>query len=191
MQMEIRTGDEKTSRRWTRAEYQRLLDVGVFREGERLELLDGEILVMSPQGSRHATIVAAAAKALEGIFGSGVHIRQHSPIALDDKSEPEPDVFVVRGEQRDYLEQHPGPQEILLVLEVSDSSRAFDLGSKALAYARNGIREYWVSDLEERTLVVHREPTASGYASITRLTAPATVTPTSISRACAVSDLLP
>src|SRR5437867_4329816 len=96
-------------RRWTRQEYDRMVEAGVLAPGERAELIDGEVLAMTPQGSLHATAVRLAEEALRAAFGAGYDIRVQMPLALDPSSEPEPDVAVVRGSPRDYRDAHPAP----------------------------------------------------------------------------------
>jgi Uma2 family endonuclease len=186
---------EKT-RRWRRIEYDRLVDLGMFA-GERLELLDGALVVREPQGSAHAAIVAHIGQMLAAAFGPGWHPRLHAPLALDDDSEPEPDVALVAGEPRDYIGAHP--TTAALVVEVADSSLRLDRRLKAGLYARAGVREYWIVNLAEITLEVHRDPEPAAHApsgwayrSIQSLAAPATVSPLVAPRATIpVADLLP
>jgi len=146
---------------WSRSEYERVVESGGFAPDSRVELLDGEIVDMSPQKSAHATAVGLVEAALRGCFVEACHVRAQKPFALDDRSEPEPDVAVVRGLLRDYADAHPS--SALLIVEVADSSLAFDRGNKATAYARNGIAEYWVLNLREQVLEVHRMPESMGY----------------------------
>jgi Uma2 family endonuclease len=116
-------------RRWTRAEYDRLIDLGVFRPGEHLELLGGQLVVSEPQGTLHATAVGLVEDALRASFGSGWVVRVQMPVALDDESEPEPDVAVVPGTRYDYMTSHPARPALLV--EVAESSLADDRGAKA------------------------------------------------------------
>jgi Uma2 family endonuclease len=154
-------------RRWTRDEYYRAWEAGIFGPEERLELLDGEILQrMGPQPP-HATAVSKTAHVLATAFGPGCYARQQSPITLHDQSEPEPDVLIVPGTPDDYAARHPGPQDALLLVEISDTTLRLDQGRKQRAYARAGIPEYWVVNLTVRRLHVYREPTGSGYRSVT------------------------
>jgi Uma2 family endonuclease len=95
------------TRRWTRVEYERLIELGVFRAGERLELLDGQLVVREPQGSRHAAAIRRATAALRRAVGDNWQIDSQLPIALDDASEPEPDISVVRYEPGAYVDAHP------------------------------------------------------------------------------------
>jgi len=185
-----------TTRRWRRVEYERLVELGIF-SGERLELLDGLLVVREPQGSAHAAIVAHIGRLLESAFGSGWHARLHAPVALDDDSEPEPDVAMVAGEPRDYVSGHPSIA--VLVVEVADSSLRLDRRFKSGLYARAGVREYWIANLVDGAVEVYRapEPAAEAahgwrYRSVDVLRPPATVTPLTAPRAAIpVVDLLP
>jgi Uma2 family endonuclease len=184
-------------RRWTRYEYARLIDHGVLDEDEPIELLDGLLLVKEPQNSPHRTTVLLVAKALERAFGEGWFVQTQSPIILDDRSEPEPDVCVVRGSPRDYVETHP--TRPALVVEVAQSGLRRARGRKATAYARARIEDYWIVNLADRVLEVHREPARPGpalrrwtYAAIQAFGADGTITPLAVpAAAIPVADLLP
>lgn len=184
------------TRRLRRVEYDRLVDLGMF-SGERLELLDGLLVVREPQGSPQAAFAAHIAQVLAAAFGGGWHPRLHSPLALDDESEPEPDVAIVAGGPLDYVGAHPSTAA--LVVEVADSSLTLDRRLKGRLYARAGLQEYWIVNLAESALEVHRRPrrvaaAAShwAYRSIEILRPPATVTPLAASGApISVADLLP
>jgi Uma2 family endonuclease len=151
------------TRRWTRVEYDRLIDLGIFRPGEHLELLGGQLMVSEPQGSLHATAVGLVEDVLRGCFGSGWVVRGQMPIALDEESEPEPDVAVVPGTRYDYAAAHPS-RPVLLV-EVAESSLADDRGTKATLYARAGIPDYWILNLVDRALEVCRDPVTAAAQS--------------------------
>jgi Uma2 family endonuclease len=169
----------------------------VFRPGERLELLAGHLVVSEPQGSLHSTAIGLVEDALRGCFGSGWHVRVQMPIALDDESEPEPDVAVVPGGRRDYELAHP--ERPALVVEVSESSLVDDRGAKAALYARAGVAEYWIVNLVGRSLEVRREPleTANAplgwsYKVVSVLEPGASVSPLACPTArIQVADLLP
>jgi Uma2 family endonuclease len=152
-------GSELQLRRWKRVEYERLVEKGVFTPGERVELIDGLLLVAEPQSSSHFTAVRLAERALVHAFGEGWDVRAQGPIALDDTSEPEPDVAVVRGELRDFVEAHPA--DPVLVVEVALTSLRFDREHKSSLYARAGRPEYWIVNLVDRVLEVRREPAPS------------------------------
>jgi Uma2 family endonuclease len=143
-------------RTWTRAEYDRLIDLGVFQPGEPVELIAGHLLVREPQGSAHYTAVGLVEDALRMALGSGWLVRSQGPIALADDSEPEPDIAVIRGTRRQYSREHPARPA--LVVEVADSSLALDRGQKASLYARGGIVDYWIVNLVDRVLEVYRQP---------------------------------
>ena len=184
-------------RQWTRAEYGRLIEIGVFDLGERVELLGGEILVAEPQSSPHYTAIGLVEDALELAFGPGWLVRTQGPIALDDRSEPEPDVAAVRGTVRDYGRQHPA--RAALIVEVAEVSLALDRAHKGSLYARAGVEDYWVLNLVERVLEVYRQPVADAlapfgwrYASRQTLGPDAHITPLAAPNArVPISDLLP
>ncbi|MBC7542005.1 MAG: Uma2 family endonuclease [Candidatus Sericytochromatia bacterium] len=147
-------------RRWTRAEYEQLIDAGIFQPDEHLELLDGEILTMTPQKSRHATVVRLLQRTLEAVFTAGFDVRPQLPLALDLLSAPEPDLAVVAGAPLDYLDAHPATA--VLIVEVSDTSLRLDRQRKGQLYARAGIAEYWIVNLVDGIVEVYREPVAMG-----------------------------
>lgn len=168
-----------THRRWSRAEYDRLVDQGVF-EGEPLELIGGELIVAEPQGAYHAGSIGRVGDTIRAALPHGFVVRVQAPIALGDDSEPEPDIAVVRGAHDDYLTMHP--THAILIVEVAESSLGFDRRIKASVYARARIEDYWVVNLVDRVLEVYREPTPDAaapwgwrYRSHDRLTPPATV----------------
>ncbi len=144
------------TRRWTRAEYERLIELGVFRPGDPVELIGGELMVAEPQGAEHYTAIRRSARKLEAAFGPGWEVRTQGPIGLDDESEPEPDVAVVPGSPDDYRNAHPS--RAVLTLEVAQSSLAIDRERKGSLYARAGLTDYWVLNLVDRVLEVYREP---------------------------------
>jgi len=167
-----------------------MIEAGVFQPDDRLQLINGEIVEMSPQGSRHATAVRLVERALSKVFGAGHDIRSQLPLSLGDHSEPEPDVAVVRGAPRDYTDAHPS--RALLVVEVSDSTLRLDRAEKLRVYAANGIPEYWIVNLIETTLEVYRDPASETYRSKTTYTASDTVAPVAQPETVvSVADLLP
>ena len=142
------------TRRWTRAEYERLIELGVFRPGDPVELIGGELMVAEPQGAEHYTAIRRSARRLEVAFGPGWEVRTQGPIGLDDESEPEPDVAVVPGSPDDYRNAHPSRS--VLTLEVAQSSLAIDRERKGSLYARAGLTDYWVLNLVDRVLEVFK-----------------------------------
>jgi len=185
------------TRRWTRVEYERLVALGVFQPGERLELIDGQLLVREPQGSRHATAIRRVVAALRRTLGDVWQIDSQLPLALDADSEPEPDVAVVPGNPAAYRDAHPS--RAVLVVEIAEGSYRIDRGYKASLYARARIEEYWIIGLAHDTLEVHREPEASPeallgwrYRSVDTLHPSAAVAPlVAPGSAILVADLLP
>jgi Uma2 family endonuclease len=154
---------ETRTRRFTRVEYERLIDLGVFQPGEAIELIGGELMVAEPQGAPHYTAIRKTARALEAAFGRGWEVRTEGPIGLDDDSEPEPDVAVVPGAPDDYARAHPSRP--VLTVEVAESSLALDRQHKGSLYARAGLLDYWVLNLIDRLLEVYREPVPDPAAS--------------------------
>jgi Uma2 family endonuclease len=185
------------TRRWTRVEYEHLIELGVFQPGERLELIDGLLVVAEPQGSRHAAAIRRVLAALRRTLGDAWQIDSLLPVALDDASEPEPDVAVVPADPRAYRDAHPSRAE--LVVEVAETSYRIDREYKAGLYARAGVAEYWIVDLTRDMLEVHREPEASSeapsgwrYGRIDALRPPAAITPlVAPGHSIPVADLLP
>jgi Uma2 family endonuclease len=189
--------DRGVLHRWTRDEYERLIDQGFLDEDDPIELIDGLLFVKEPQHSAHRTAVLLVAKALERAFGDGWFVQTQSPIILGDRSEPEPDVCVVRGSPRDYVGAHP--RQPALIVEVALSGLQVARGRKTAAYARARLREYWIVNLVDHVLEVHREPARPGpsrarwgYAAIEALGPDASITPLAApSSRIRVADFLP
>lgn len=157
------TGVDPRTRRWKRVEYERLVEAGFLSTGDPVELLDGHLIVAEPQDSRHFTVVRAVEEAFRAAFGPGWEVRGQGPLALDDHSEPEPDVAVVVVSFRDYAGAHPSRPALLV--EVSETRLAFDRGEKAALYARAGVDDYWIVNLVDRVVEVYRRPTADAAAT--------------------------
>lgn len=183
------------TKRWTRQEYDRMAEAGIFNPDERVELLDGEILVMTPQNSPHSVAIGLVHEALQRAFGPGYWVRVQMPLIVDPDSEPEPDVAVVPGLPRDYVKAHPNTA--LLVVEVADTTLDKDHERKAPIYARAGIPEYWIVNLVDRRLEVYRDPIAppgqpARYRSSRTVTHTETISTLSTAQtSIAVADLLP
>jgi Uma2 family endonuclease len=144
-----------TPKRWRRVEYQRLADLGTF-EHDPVELIGGQLIVAEPKGSDHAVAVDMAYVALLSAIPPGWTVRGQNPVALDDESAPEPDLAVVRGSPTDF--RHAHPTRPALVIEVAESSLPFDRVTKGSLYARAGIRDYWIVNLIDRVVEIHRDP---------------------------------
>ncbi len=188
---------EPTPRLWTREEYYKMADAGVFRPGERVELIGGRIVTMSPQNSPHATSLLLLHDTLRQIFSVGYVIRIQLPLDLTPVSQPEPDIAVVSGSIRDYAKAHP--TTAVLVVEIAESTLVFDRGEKASLYAGAGIPEYWIVNLRNQRLEVYRDPIPMtgesygyGYRTRTQCAAGDTVTPLADPQSIIqVADLLP
>jgi Uma2 family endonuclease len=147
--------------RWTCAEFHRFGDMGVF-EGRRAMLIDGVILEQGPMNPAHATTLGLVDEVIRNTFGAGWRVRNQCPLVLGRDLDPRPDLAVVPGRPCDYT-GHPTTAD--LVVEVADSSLDFDTSDKRLLYARAGIGEYWVVDVNGRRLLVYRTPRAGDYAT--------------------------
>lgn len=171
-----------------------MADWGMFH-GQRVELVGGKVVTMSPQRDTHVISVSLTAKAVGSAFGPGFWARTQAPLNLGRHDDPEPDVVVVVGSERDYIGSDNRIQP-LLVIEVSDTTLAFDRGRKARRYARAGIADYWIVNLQDRRLEVYRNPVLQGrryrYQSIQSLGEQDVVSPLAKPAATIrVSDLLP
>ncbi|MGZ3302296.1 MAG: Uma2 family endonuclease [Isosphaeraceae bacterium] len=158
-------------RRWTREEFYRMAELGWFH-GERAELIEGEIMVLSPQGPSHSYLTDHVAALLRESGWTSVWVRMQLPINFGPYSDPEPDVSVVMGLRADYRAAHPS--SALLIVEVSDTTLIYDRGRKASLYAMRGVADYWIVNVNDDQLEIHRDPGADlaqpfgyGYASLT------------------------
>ena len=184
------------TRRWTRVEYDKLIATGILGPGDKIELLGGQLCVSEPQNSPHARAISLGLEAIQRALAPGWHVRVQLPIALDDESEPEPDLAVVSGGPRDYTDH---PSRPALVVEVADSRLTLDREHKGSLYARARVPEYWILNLRDRVLEVYREPHPDpssphgwAYRSRQSLAAGEHVTPSAAPTArIAVAHLLP
>lgn len=185
------------TKRWTRLEYERLIDLGAFQPGDRVELVGGDLMVCEPQGTPHMTGIRMAEEVLRQVFADGWEVRTQAPVALDDESEPEPDVVVAPGTLRDY--RHAHPTRPVLLVEVAEASLESDRQHKGSLYARARVPEYWIINLVDSLLEVYRDPIADPaapfgwrYSSISRLGPRDFVSPLETRQVrVAVADLLP
>src|SRR5262245_25905699 len=187
------------TRQWTRAQYDRLIEIGVLVEDDPIELVGGELVIAEPQGSQHYTATVLAAESLRGALGEGWLVRVLGPLGLDSESEPEPDVSVVPGTARDYHRAHPTQPALVVEVSASRSRLTFDRAHKGSLYARARVPDYWIVNLLDAVLEVYREPVedpaaAFGwrYASREVLRPEAVVAPLAVPTAqLLVRDLLP
>jgi Uma2 family endonuclease len=155
--------------RLTVADYHRLAEAGILGEDDRVELLQGQLVDMSPVGPRHALAVDALTELLFAAVTPPARVRVQNPVALDIGTQPNPDIAVVRRPWTGYPHAHPGPADIFLIVEVSDSSLSVDLGAKQTLYALAGVREYWIVDLTADVVRVHRGPENGTFSRVTRV----------------------
>lgn len=161
----------QTEHRFTVTDYHRMGETGVLRPDARVELLDGKIIDMSPIGPFHGGL----AKRLSRIFNLKANgrwiVSTQDPLRLDDHSEPEPDVMLLKPSPDDYTNRHPQPDDVFLLIEVSDSTIDYDREEKLPAYGRAGIQEVWLVNLNDETIEIYREPHFTGYGNKTVLRA--------------------
>lgn len=147
--------DEPRPIKWTKDEYYKLSDHGFF-DGKKVELIEGDIFEMAAMKSPHITFVMIFGDVLREVFGSEYYIRTQGAMDFGKRSQPEPDVAVVKGKARDYLNEHP--KEAVLIVEVSDTTLYKDRNIKTKLYAKNNVQDYWILNLKNRCLEVFRQP---------------------------------
>lgn len=161
---------EPLRRLFTRDEYYAMAEAGILKPEDRVELIEGEIYRMAPIGNAHAKCVNRLVDSFAPLIAARrAALSPQNPVALTDLSEPEPDVVLLRRDAGLYAESHPAPEDVLLLIEVADSSAGFDRGTKIPLYALCGIPEAWLVDLAAGVLEVYREPARDGYRSLQRL----------------------
>ena len=179
-------------RKFTVTEYYRMAEEGILQPTERVELIDGVIVTMPPIGIPHAAGVRRIERVLHQALGAAATISVQNPVRLDDYAEPQPDIAILRPREDDYATAHPGPEDTLLVMEVSDSTLAFDLEVKSRRYAAAGIPEMWVMNLPGDCIDRLDLPMPAGYARHTVFRRGETLRPAALpDLELAVDDLLP
>ncbi len=179
-------------RKFTVAEYYRMGEVGILHHTERVELIDGVIIVMSPIGPPHATVVDRLTRVFAEQARGRYIVRVQNPVHLDDYGEPQPDLALLRPREDEYFNSHPGPEDMLLAVEVSDSTLTFDLRVKSQRYAAAGIPEMWVMNLPGDCLERLDEPGPAGYGRRTTFRRGDKISPAALpDLELAVADLLP
>lgn len=151
--------------RLTVDDYYRMAEVGLLHPDDRTELIEGEIIDMPPIGDRHAAVVRLLNTRLVRAVGDAAEVSSQLPVRLSLRSEPQPDFAVVKAKRGGYR-KHPQPRDVLLLIEVSDSTLRYDLGKRASLYAAHGIPEYWVFDLQRDRVWRHRDPNNREYARV-------------------------
>lgn len=147
-----------TPKRFTIDEYHRLIELGFLTEGDHIELIRGELIQMTAKGTPHTVCSSILCRQLDRLLGDRAVIRGQDPITLSNQSEPEPDVVIARGRDEDYLGHHPYPEDILLVIEISDTTLNYDQTTKLTLYAEVGIANYWIVNLPARQLERYSQP---------------------------------
>jgi Uma2 family endonuclease len=162
---------------WTVDDYHRMIETGILTSSDRVELLEGQIIEMNPQLPPHAATTQRAFRYLDRLLKTVAYVRMQLPITLKPKSEPEPDIAVVRIDLNEYGNHHPGPDEIFLIIEIADSTLLNDRQQKASVYAKAGILEYWILDVNARQVYVLREPVHGNYQQVTTFAANTALAP--------------
>lgn len=182
---------EVARKQFSVVDYHRMVEAGILHEDDRVELLDGEVWQMSPIGSRHIACVNRLTALVSRQVGNLVIVSVQNPIRLDNYSEPQPDLALLRMQPDFYADALPTASDVLLVIEVADTSREYDRGIKLPRYAQAEIPEVWLVDLQEDVVRAYTQPTESGYQSIQQLRAEQTVAATTVpGLAVAVKDML-
>jgi Uma2 family endonuclease len=168
---------EAARRRFTRKDYYRMAEVGILGERERVELIEGAIVEMSPIGRRHTAFVDNLSRLLIRRLPDHVIVRVQGPVALTDDTEPQPDLTVLRRRAVPYKDREAWAEDALLVVEVAETSLAYDRSTKRRLYAEAAIPEYWVVDCTAETVEMHRGPGPEGYGDVRLVTGQATLSP--------------
>ena len=157
--------------RLTVDDYYRMAEAGVLSPDDRTELIEGEIIDMAPIGSVHAEVLRLLTKRLIETVRTAAHVSVQLPVRLSQRSEPQPDIAVLEARSDDYRRAHPSADDVLLLIEVSDTTLRYDLNVKARLYATQGVREYWVVDLVANRVWRHRKPRGTAYVERTEIAA--------------------
>lgn len=168
---------ERPRRLFSVDDYHRMAEAGIFGPDERVELIEGEIVQMSPISPRHAGSVINFNRILLVRLGERVVLSPQNPVVIRPRSEPQPDILLLRPRPVPYGQAHPTPEDVLLAIEVADTTLRFDRTVKARLYARASIAEFWLANVRSETLVVHRSPGPEGYAQVTTVGRDGTVAP--------------
>lgn len=153
-------------RLFTFAEYDQMVATGILRDDDRVELIEGEIVAMRPIGCRHAACLRKLDRAIRELLADRVLVSVLCPVAISNWSQPNPDVALLVPRDDDYADAHPLPRQVQVLIEVSDSSLAYDKQVKAPIYAKAGIREYWIVDLKAKQIVVYKRPRSGRYSVV-------------------------
>lgn len=168
---------EIQKRLFTVHDYHRMAEVGILSEDDRVELIRGEVLAMSPIGPRHNAAILRATQSLVRIVGDRAIVGVQGSIRLDEYDEPQPDVYLLRPKEDFYASGLAGPADLFLLIEMADSSLEYDQGLKLHLYAEMGVPEYWVADIRNDSLIAYSEPRENNYAAVRHCRSGDTITP--------------
>jgi len=154
-----------------------MAETGILRPSERVELINGELIVMTPIGPRHGAVVDRVTRTFITLAGDSAIVRTQGTVVLDRFFAPEPDIALLRPRDDYYIANNPSAEDVLLIVEVADSSLEYDTTTKLHLYAIVGIAEYWVADLQSERLLIHSEPSGDTYAKVRELHRGDTVAP--------------
>jgi Uma2 family endonuclease len=168
---------EITKRRFTADDYQRMGETGILGPEDRVELIDGEVVAMTPIGPRHGASVDRANRALVTVAGDSAIVRVQGSVRLNLYNEPGPDIVLLRPRADFYASRLPGPADILLVIEIAESSIDYDRDMKARVYAVAGVREYWLADLTKNLVTCYSSPADGAYRNVRRCHAGQSIAP--------------
>jgi Uma2 family endonuclease len=171
---------EVARRLFTRSEYHRMAEVGILKQSDRVELIRGEIVTLSPPGRRHSAFVDNLNELLVLRLGGRALVRVQNPVVLDEYSEPQPDLVLLRRRAVPYKDADATADDVLLLIEVSDSSIRYDRTTKLRLYAEAGVPEYWIVDCTAETVEVYRSPGARGYGDVAVVSGTASVSPRAV-----------
>jgi hypothetical protein len=160
---------EVRRRRFTREEYHRMADAGILHEDDRVELIEGEIVLMTPIGRRHAACVAELTRLLVPAVANRALLWPQNPITLPNESEPQPDIVLLRPRADRYRQDDAHPEDVLLLVEVADTSQRYDRSVKLPLYGAAGVPEVWIVDLPGEVIEIYRRPTPSGYSQVEQI----------------------
>ncbi len=166
--------------RLTVDEYYRMAELGILAPDARVELIEGEIIDMTPQGSRHAAIVSRLTERLIPAVGSAATVRSQLPIRLGIRSEPEPDFAIVKRQAHDYMDAHPVAEDVLLLIEIANTTVSYDRLVKVPLYARHGVGEIWLVEVPLSRVHLFRSPQHGSYAEVSLAERPAILYPVAL-----------
>ncbi len=181
---------EITRRLFDVDDYHRMAEAGILSEDDRVELIDGEIIAMTPIGPRHNAAVNRANRALVTAVSDHAIVQVQGSVRLDQFREPQPDIVLLRPQPDFYASRLPGPSDILLIIEIAESSLAYDRDVKARIYAQSAVQEYWLVDVEDRTVSCYSEPRDGTYQTFRQLHAGQSLAPAALPQCAIPADVL-